>query len=276
MKTVFEYTNYRDFLNDWCTARKKESATFSFRNFSRQVGISSPSFLKMVIDGKRNLAPDTIIRFAKVLKLKAAERRFFENLVLFNQAKTNAEKNHYYKRISRNKRFREANHLTHERFEYFNKWYYAAIREMVVLPDFDSDPAWIAKRLKPRISRADVEAAIETLIKLGMLVRGEDGRLCMSEDSVGTADDVSSLALTNFHRAMIERAGESLSLCKGKNRSVSSLTVAMSKNRFKKVKDRINEFRKELRSLLEQSDDPEHVYQINFQLFSLTEEPNEA
>jgi uncharacterized protein (TIGR02147 family) len=230
----------------------------------------------MVIDGKRNLAPDTAKRFAKVLKLRNGESRFFADLVMFNQAKTNEEKNHHYKKIARNRRFRKAHHITRDHFEYLGKWYYAAIREMVTLPDFRDDPAWIAKRLKPSISKAEAEAAIEVLLKLGFIEYNDDKRLVTTDEGVRTDDEVKSLAAANFHREMIKRAHEALSICGAKNRNISSLTVAMSKDNFKKLKDRIHEFRKEVLALLEDGSDPDDVYQLNLQLFSLTEGRNEA
>lgn len=271
MKSIYEYTNYREFLRDWCTNAKAKGKGFSYRNFARQAGISSSGFLKMVIDGKRNLAPETIVRFAKVIKLRSGEARFFEHLVMFNQAKTNDEKNHYYNKIAQNRRFKKAHHLTRDRFEYLRKWYYAAVREMVTLPGFREDPAWIARKLKPSITKDEAQAALDTLLRLGLIERDSDGRLVTTEDGVRTEDEVVSLAAANYHREMIKRAHEALSLCKAKNRNISSLTVAMSKDGFKKLKQRIHEFRKEILAMLEQEGDPEDVYQINFQLFGLTE-----
>ncbi len=269
LTSIYEYTDYRKFLSDWCTHQRERSRVFSFRNFAKQAGLSSSGFLKMVMDGKRNLAPDTVKRFAKVLKLRAGEARFFEDLVNFNQARTNEEKNVFYKKIARNRRFRKAHHLTRDRFEYLGKWYYAAIREMIDIPNFNDDPAWIAKKLKPSITKTEAEAAIETLIRLGFVERNAEGRLVTTDEGI-------SLAAANFHREMIKRAYEALSLHKAKDRNISSLTVAMSKESFAKLKQRLHDFRKEVLALVEAGGAPEEVYQINFQLFGLTEGNDEV
>jgi len=271
MKSIYEYIDYREFLRDWCAHAKAKGKGFSYRNFARQAGLSSSGFLKMVIDGERNLAPETIARFAKVIKLRSGEARFFEQLVMFNQAKTNDEKNHYYSKIAQNRRFKKAHHLTRDRFEYLGKWYYAAVREMVTLPDFREDPAWIARKLKPSITKSEAQSALDTLIRLGLVERGGDGKLVTKENGVRTEDEVISLAAANYHREMIKRAHEALSLCKAKDRNISSLTVAMSKDGFKKLKQRIHEFRKEIIAMLEEEGEAEDVYQVNFQLFGLTE-----
>jgi uncharacterized protein (TIGR02147 family) len=276
MRAIYEYIDYRKYLSDWCTHEREVSDSFSFRNFSRAAGLASPSYLKMVIDGKRNISLDTIPGFAKALKLNAEESRFFENLVHFSQARTHKAKNLYYHRLLRNRRFRDANHLSKERYEYFSKWYYAAIREMVALPGFRDDPSWIAKRLRPQVTKAEAKAALALLLRLGLVVRGKDGKIVLSDASVTTSDEVNSLAVANFHKEMIDRARDSLTQPKGKRRNISSLTIALSKEKFARIKDRIHEFRKEIRAMIGEGDSPDDVYQINFQLFCLTEVEDEA
>lgn len=276
MRSIFEYTNYREYLADWCTDQRRESSPFSARSFSRTAGLASPSYLKMVMDGKRNILSETIAGFAAALKFSAEESRFFEDMVLFNQARTHSAKNLYYHRLLRYKKFRDANHLSQERYEYFSKWYYAAIREMVALPDFRDDPAWIAKRLRPRVTKAEAQSALALLLKLGLIARGEDGRLVLSDAAVTTADEVDSLTVVNFHGEMIDRAAESLTDHKGSDRNISALTIAMSKKKFKEIKERLHQFRKEIRALIGDGDEPDDVYQINFQLFCLTGATDEA
>src|SRR3989338_9919808 len=85
---IFEYDNYRSFLKDLYALLKQEKSAFSFRFFSRQAGFRSPNFLKLVMEGKRNLSPESIEKFAKGLKLNKNEADFFRRLVLLNQATT--------------------------------------------------------------------------------------------------------------------------------------------------------------------------------------------
>jgi len=89
-------------------AAKAHSRVFSYRYFSRKAGYNSPNFLKLVIDGERNISTDSIERFADALGLTLSERRFFANLVAFNQAETAEEKNEAFERVSASRRFRQA------------------------------------------------------------------------------------------------------------------------------------------------------------------------
>ena len=66
---------------------------FSFRRFSKRAGYQSPNFLKLVIDGQRNLSDDSIAKFAGAFELGPRETRDFSHLVRFNQARSDQEKN---------------------------------------------------------------------------------------------------------------------------------------------------------------------------------------
>ena len=62
LPSVFEYLDYRTFLRDHYTASKQLKPQYSFRYFSRRAGLSSSNFLKLVMDGKRNLGAETVAK----------------------------------------------------------------------------------------------------------------------------------------------------------------------------------------------------------------------
>lgn len=96
---IFNYQNYRQFLRNFYRAHKLSSRGYSYSKFSADAGIESPNFLKLVIDGRKNLTTKTIQCFAKGLGLKANETDYFEALVLWNQAQSEEEKSYYKKRV---------------------------------------------------------------------------------------------------------------------------------------------------------------------------------
>jgi len=276
MISVYKYTDYREFLKDWWVARRAQGRKFSCRNFARVAGFKSYSFISMLIAGDRNLSEDRVPGFVRALGLDQDEAAFFVDLVKFNQAETNSEKNHHYQRMIRCRKFLTAHKLELERFEYFSKWYYVAVREMVALPDFKEDPAWIAARLAPEIEESEAAQALEVLERLKLVSRDSRKRLKQSEKNIGTGDRVQSMHLANFHRTMIRRAADAISNLSSKDRTVSSLTVPMSRKKFEEIRQRICDFRKELRAMLEDcNEEPQEVFQINLHAFSLTGEGNE-
>ena len=99
--SIYDYLDYRRFLRDAFEEKKNTLQGFSYRTFSRSAGIVSPSFLKLVMDGKRNLTPSSIRKFARGFRLKPDEAEYFENLVLYNQAADEEEGEHYFAKLSR-------------------------------------------------------------------------------------------------------------------------------------------------------------------------------
>jgi uncharacterized protein (TIGR02147 family) len=91
MTDLFSYTDYRSFLRDWLAAANGRKS-FSFRQFASRAGLGSPGYLKMVIDGQRNLGVDGLERFMNGMRLIGEDRLFFRNLVLWNQAATGEER----------------------------------------------------------------------------------------------------------------------------------------------------------------------------------------
>src|SRR5437868_3603521 len=84
---ILSYRNYRQFISDSYHFKKSLRAGFSFRRFSQMVGIRSPNYLQLVIQGKRNLSSEMAERVAKTLSLLGQEKRYFVALVALENAK---------------------------------------------------------------------------------------------------------------------------------------------------------------------------------------------
>lgn len=270
MPDIFTYLSYRGWLRDYYEAAKENIPAFSYRYFSRKAGYSSPNFLKLVMEDKRNLTADSVARFCKALKLSPAEARFFEALVDLDQAQNAQEKNEAFERVASSRRFRYARRMDRGFFDYLSHWYYPAIREMAARSDFQEDPSWIAAQLVPPIKPAQAREALDLLLELGLLERDGAGRIVRGNASITTGHEVQSLAIGNYHRQMLERAADSIELVPSTKRDISALTVCISPEAVPEFKKRIHEFRETLLHLGDQDQDPRSVYQINIQFFPLS------
>ncbi len=85
-----QYSDFREFLRDFYQERKPYG--FSFREFSKLAGYSSPVFLKLVIEGKANLSERGTERVANATGLVGADVEYFRILVAMNQSKNAEEK----------------------------------------------------------------------------------------------------------------------------------------------------------------------------------------
>lgn len=266
---VFDYLDFRAFLRD--TYREgKQRRGLSYRGFSRRVGLKSPNYLKRVIDGERNLTDEMAMRFAKALALDGEASTYFVDLVHFNQARTATQRNAHYARLTGSRRYRKTRKLELAHAAYHATWYLPAIRELAACRDFRDDPKWIAAQLIPPIGKADAARALQTLLDLGLLVRDEAGKIRQAETLLSTGPETLGHHIANYHRVMMERAAEAIDLVPSADRDVSSLTLGLGEDGLRRLKERVQRFRRELLELSTLEDDPVQVIQLNFQLFPLS------
>lgn len=266
---IFDFLNYRSYLKAYYEAAKENVPAFSYRFFARESRLKSPSFLRLVMNGERNIG-STVPNFVRGLGLDEEEAAYFQLLVDFEQAETDSEKTAAYEKVAARRRFRSARRIHHGMFEYLSRWYYPAIREMVAREDFREEPSWIGAQLFPSVGSDQVEEALQVLLELGLLRRGDDGRLERGESSVTTEHEVRSLAIGNYHRQMMERAKESITTVPREYRDLGAMTVCVSAQTIRDLKVRVHEFRELLFEICERDESPEIVFQINTQLFPLS------
>lgn len=267
---VFEYLDYRAFLRDYYLEQKARGRGFSYRAFSRRADLRSPNYLKLVVDGDRNLTPPIAARFAAACRLDEEESEFFVDLVHFAQAKNATERAKRYRKVTGSRRYRQTHELELGQANYHSKWFLPAIRELAAREDFSEDPTWIAQRLRPTITSSEARRAIALLLKLGLLARDEEGRVRQSEPLVSTGAEARGVHVVAYHRAMITRASASIDEFSAAERDISSLTLCLGQDGLTRLKERIRRFRRELLELSALETDPEQVVQVNFQLFPLS------
>jgi len=242
----------------------------SYRAFSRRAGLRSPNYLKLVIDGQRNLTPEMAERFAEACSLENEASTYFCDLVAFNQARTASARNAAYARLTGSRHYKKTHRLDLKHAAYFSTWYLPAIRELAARPDFREDDEWIAHQLVPPITRAEVRRAIDVLLDLSLLVREDDGNLKQGDALLSTGPETRGMHIANYHRTMMSRAAESIDLVPAPERDISSLTLCLGEGGIREMKERLKRFRRELLELSELEDEPRQVVQINFQLFPLS------
>jgi uncharacterized protein (TIGR02147 family) len=280
---VYRYLDYRVLLADYYAERKTHGRGFSYRAFSRKAGLSSPNHLKRVIEGERNLSPEMAQRFAEACGLAGKEAQYFCELVEFNQARTSAEKQARYEALASHRGYRRAQKLDVAQAAYHSHWYVPAIRELAGSRTFRADPSWIAEQLLPAISVEQAEHAVSVLTELGLLVKTVDGRLVQAQSVVSTGAETSGVHIVAYHKQMMQRAISSIDLVPKPARDISSLTLRVSSRGLARIKQRIQEFRRELVGLesadaleIAGAESDEVVVQLNLQLFPLTRLPSEA
>jgi uncharacterized protein (TIGR02147 family) len=267
---VFRHRDYRAFLREFYERRKVRRGGYSLRAFSQKAGLRSPNYLKLVMDGERNLTPPMALRFAQACELSAEAVDYFCELVAYNQAQNTLERERHYRQLRRFRRFRRVHQLDAAQEAYYSHWYVPVIRELVVRPDFQEDPKWIAETLLPAISPANARSALGVLGKLGLLKRDANGRLVQSEPLVETPDGPLGHQVVEFHRAMMAHAAEALDRVPRDEREISALTLCISAVQLKELKKELGQLREDLLQRYQADEQAERVVQVNFQMFPLS------
>jgi uncharacterized protein (TIGR02147 family) len=265
---VFRYRNYREFLAAFYAHGK--TGGLSYRGFARVAGLGAPNYLKLVIEGKRNLSAPMAERFARACRLNEESAQYFTLLVAFNQATEDVERNALHEALSRFARFRSSQRLELAEMEYHSSWFIPAIRELVTCPGFQEDEAWIAEQLEPSISEKEAGHALDVLLRLGLLERDDSGGLVQATRAVSTGAQANGLYIRNYHAELMQRAVHAMHHLPADERYISGLTLSASLATLSEVRRRVVAFRQELVALCDADPGPSRVVQLNLQLFPLS------
>lgn len=268
MVNLFEYQNYRDYLRAFYTEQKTLKRAFSYRSFSKKAGIQAPSFLFYVIEGKRNLTKNSLLKISEAIGHTREETDYFENLVFFNQATTIHDKTVYYSRLVEVMRPVAMEQIAPERFEYYSIWYHSVIREVVTMVNFSNNYALLASLLTPKITVAEARASVRLLEKLGFIEKDLDGLYHQTANLISNHPmPAQSFIVEKFQMEMLKLAMESYERIPIYERMSSSTTFSVSEETFNLFKMKAREFRKELAEIARLDSSQECVYQLTMNLF---------
>lgn len=269
---IYDYTDYRKFLYDFYMEKKAKHRYFTVRYIAKNVGFKSASFFSQLIKGKSNISLELARKFSSFFNLTANQADYFEALICYNQAKSHDEKKFYFEKLSSFKNSRIKT-IDAKYFEFYDKWYYTAIRELLYFYPLKEDYKKLAKLLIPAISPVQAQRAIARLVKWGMIKKDEAGFYTRSDThSITTGIDAQSFYINNYQQAILKLARDALDNFPRDQRQFSTLTMSLSPQGYEKFKDELQQFRSRLLELAEQDSFEERVYQLNFQLFPLTKQ----
>ena len=263
---IFNYFDYREYLDDCYTNLKNKRRGFSYRAFSREAGVQSHNFLPRILKRERNLSGEFVPLLSGYLGLGNKEVKYFEALIAFNNVKKTSVKEQHLKKLLSLRIVNEEHKIQDEKLHFFDKWYYPVISELVNVCDFGDDYALLARSCVPHISPVQAKDSVAFLLKNGFIQREKDGRYRAVEAVIATAPEVDSAIIPKYHKATLMQCVEALESVKKEDRNFSSSTLLVSKEMYEEIKKEIYHFRKRLLSMAKDCKDPEMVCFTGFQL----------
>lgn len=270
MKKIIEYTDYRRYIADYYADRKARKS-FTWRDFAKSAGFSSPVYLKLVAEGKYNLSEAAVERVAEAMGLRDWEVDYFKVLVSLNHAKDNESRREYFNEMLRIADVHKATVVEGDSFRFFSDWKNPVIRELApAMPG--AKPLAMARACISKITAAEVSETLAFLTKAGLLKKNADGSYTQTEQFVTTGPmEITPLAVRQLHRQMGELAIDTIENVSQKERHFSGLTMGLSEKSYEKVVQKIAEFRKSVADIVMADDKMERVYRLNMQLFPMSQ-----
>lgn len=269
MINIFDYTDFRKYLNDFYIAKKNIQPSFSYRIIAQKVGFKSAGHFTKIIQGKTNISLALCQRFVEFLSLNKRQSDYFQIMVLYNQAKSHDEKRKHFEKMMS---FKESTVqvMDSSHYEFYDKWYYTVIREVIGSYPFRGDYKQLASLVEPSISPEEARKAVLLLEKLQLICKGEDGIYSQTVPLLQNDYTVPSVAINNFVLSMLDMAKESLDRFPRDKRMLSSTTITISEQTFQKIQKEIIDFRARIMNLAAQDKNPQRSYNFNFQVFPVT------
>lgn len=269
---IFEYLDYREFLLHRYSAYKRKSPKFSYRYFAGKVGMDAGSF-NGILKGKRKLDPALAGKVAQAFGLNVYEKEYFEALVLYCQAKNHSERTILLEKLLRLRGI-QIKKLEGRQFEFYRKWQYAALRELLNCNPGHGEPSRLGKLLRPPMSAQETRDALRLLLDLGLVEAQEDGTYKVGENLITSGDGARAAAMNGFHLAMGGLAVQAIKDIEPGERDFSALTLNCSLDAVQDVKAILRQSRREILQRVEKDVRSEIVLQINFQAFPLSHRLN--
>lgn len=266
---LFRYLDHRAFLIDWFSYLKREFPELSLRQIARNAGLAS-GYLPMILAGKRALSQEALSKLKSHLKLNRAELRYLELLRIVGESEDPDQRLGALAKLRRFESYK-ANHSREvELHRYLSKWFFVAIREMVLLKDFQEDPSWIHDRLRGRIAVGEIKSALAFLYENGLLEKNQDGRAQVTKKLLDCNEGVFKLSLGEFHRQILSLAENSIEQTPRSERVMRGHTAAIRMSDLEKIRDLLKETQTKIELICADATDADHVYHIELLAFPLS------
>ncbi|MBY0370458.1 DUF4423 domain-containing protein [bacterium] len=270
MGSALDFSNYREYLLAVSRQLSNKRGGHSVSQWARSLGYRSPQTLGMVLTGRRLPSPELLSRIVRQQKLSPTESQYLQTLVSLEKAhRRGADVSGHLEELRRFRKLETPLYLEAEAFSYVADWYHLVIRQLVGVPGFREDSAWIRQRLRGKVTTVQIRKALATMLRLGVLTRDASGRLTRTKSQLTTVSDVPMQASREHHRQMLGHAASALEH-PVEEREFGAMTFQMRRQDLPKAKQLIRSFREQISRDCE-SAKGESVFQFGVFLFSHTQ-----
>lgn len=277
--SISDYMDYRKFLKDFYEFKRESTKhalrPYNYAIFSAAADIKSPNYLKMIIEGKRNLSEDMISKFSKACGMNKAESDEFSLLVLFNQAEEPADRNMALKQLSEFRLEQKVKHGEIDRkvFEKIPNWIGWIIYALLDQEGVYFSVQQLKDVLRGKVSENEVQQALNQLLESGDLVKDAETGKISKGAAKEVPDEIPPALIRRLQMQLMYLGLESLYQDEANEREFGSLTLSLTEKEFNEIKFKLRQMRKSLHkenTIARMESKGERVYQLNLQLYPVT------
>ena len=273
MKPIVEYNDYRAYMADFYEERKRSSA-FTWREFAKIAGFTSPSYLKLVCDGKSSLSRVTMNRVAVAMGLVGYEIEYFEAMVNFGNEQIDDVKKEYLDKMMSISVANKVRVIDENAFEYYESWKNPVVRELApMMPG--AMPGDIAKACTQEVSALEVRKSLNFLEKAGFLKQADENVYEQTDKAVAGSKEALPLAIRMMHREMGRLGIQSIDEFSPEERNVSGVTLGVNREGYEEIVKELDACRKKIISIAANCGKLDQVYRLNLQFFPLSKKVKE-
>jgi uncharacterized protein (TIGR02147 family) len=272
--------DYRQYLASFFEYKRRLTATdlrpYNYAAFSAGANIKSPNYLKMIIEGRRNLSEEMVLKFAKALGLNKEATEDFDLLVSYGQASDPADRNMFLKKLSEHRVLvkLKSGEIDQKTWDKIPNWAAWVIYAMVDQEGVRYDTKTLKELLRGKASEDEIKQALQSLFNSGELVRDPETLEVKKAHTLIDAPEDVPVALVRKLQAQLMYLGlESLYQDTATEREFGTLTMSLTKQEFDEIKFKLRQMRKQVNkdnTIARMTSKGERVYQLNIQLFPVS------
>ena len=272
MKPVTEYRDYRCCMQDFYDERKR-TCSFTWREFARLAGFTSPTYLKLVCEGKSSLSELGIERVASAMNLGGFEYAYFRHLVRYNQAKDDETKKNAFASMKDIAKANKIRVVDADAFTYFESWKNPVLRELVAMMP-GATPEAVADMCWQPITADEVRKSLDFMVSVGILQRKSKNVYVQTDKALVGNSEVMPLVVRSMHREMAGFAQKAIDEFETSERDVSGVTMGIDRETYEQIVRELESCRRKIVAIANMCKEPNQVYRLNLQMFPLSKITN--
>lgn len=267
--SIFNFIDVKAFLKAYRDMRKAADPGFSNLYLCHALGQkNSRGYFNNVVAGRVKIGSTLAERFVKLIGLSGKEEHYFYLLVDYNRAKDATTRERLFREILRrtNAPCRDMNKTA---LPYYGHWRHAVIRALLDIYDFDGkNYSELAKKLHYKVTVKELKESILLLLELDLISFSTAGFLKLTDKSVTCGKEIERELLLGYQSQNFAQSREVISNPEIKGQKATTMTISVSDDAFDQIKERIDQMRTEIRSIVQQDkQSAQKLYQLNLHLF---------